>query len=79
MRIGGQYLAARVTADHWRRAAAQLALDEDTLLSRAGLAEQLPAALASAAAHPDVVALDSPLPQRLLEVVARRCAVLGRR
>jgi serine/threonine-protein kinase HipA len=80
MRIGGQYLAARVTADHWPQAAAQLSLDEDTVLSRvARLAEQLPAAMASAAAQPDVAALDSPLPQRLLDLVAQRCAVLGRR
>jgi len=80
LRIGGQCLAARVTADHWRRAAAQLVLDEDTVLSRvARLAEQVPAALASAAAQPDVAARDSPLPQRLLDLVAQRCAVLGRR
>ena len=80
MRIGGQYLAARVTVDRWRRAAAQLALDEDTVLGRVALlAEQLPAAMASAAAQPDVAALDSSLPQRLLDLVARRCAALGRR
>lgn len=80
MRIGGQYRAARVTADQWRRAAAQLALDEDTVLDRvASLAERLPTAMESAAAEADVAALESPLPQRLLDLVAQRCAVLGRR
>lgn len=80
MRIGGQYLASRVTADNWRRAAAHLALDEPVVLSRvARLAERLPDAMAAAAAHPDVTALGSPLPQQLVDLVAHRCRALARR
>lgn len=78
MRIGGQYLAARVSADRWRKAAAQLDLDEDWLLGRvAGLAQELPAALAVVAADPDVVALESPLPQQLVDLVDARCTALA--
>jgi serine/threonine-protein kinase HipA len=77
MRIGGQYLAARVSADRWRKAAAQLDLDEDWVLGRvAALAHELPAAMALAAADRDVVALDSDLPQQLVDLVAARCAAL---
>lgn len=79
MRIGGQYLAARVSADRWRTAAAQLDLDEDWVLGRvAALARQLPDSMAAAAGDADVVALDSALPQRLLDLVAARCAALAR-
>ncbi|MEX2288759.1 MAG: type II toxin-antitoxin system HipA family toxin [Mycobacteriales bacterium] len=80
MRIGGQYLAARVTTDHWRKAAAQLALDADWLLARVAiLAGQLPDALATAAADESVTALDSALPERLVELVGDRCAALRAR
>lgn len=80
MRTGNRYLAARVTADHWRHAAAHLGLEQDAVLTRvAHLAERLPAAVAAAAAHPDVAALGSALPQRLLDLVTQRCAGLARR
>jgi len=80
MRVGGQYLAARVTVDRWRQAAAQLALEEDAVLARvAHLAEVLPDAVAAAASHADVAALNSALPDRLLDLVAQRCTTLARR
>lgn len=76
-RIGGQYLGSRVSADRWRRAAAQLDLDEDALLRRVGeLARRLPLALAKAAAEPAVAVLDSSLPERLQALVAARCLTL---
>jgi serine/threonine-protein kinase HipA len=79
MKIGAHYVAARVTPDAWRKAAAQLGLDADELLARvAYLAEQLPAAFATAAATPDVAALGSALPQRLTDLVAQRCITLRR-
>lgn len=45
----------------------------------AALAHQLPAAMAVAADDTDVVALDSALPQQLVDVVAARCAALAAR
>lgn len=78
MRIGGQYLASRVSADRWRKAAVQLDLDEGWVLGRVTvLAAQLPGAMAVAAADPDVIALESPLPQQLVDLVAARCAGLA--
>ncbi len=78
MRIGGQYLASRVSAERWRKAAAQLDLEADSVLDRVvALAYELPAAMASAAGDPDVVALESPLPQQLVDLVTARCAALA--
>lgn len=78
MRIGGQYLAARVSVDRWRKAAAQLDLDGDGVLDRvAALARELPSAMSVAAADTGVVALDSALPQQLVDLVAARCAALA--
>lgn len=43
----------------------------------AALVQELPDAMAVAAADPDVVALDSALPQRLVDLVAARCTALA--
>jgi serine/threonine-protein kinase HipA len=77
MRIGGQYIAARIQADAWRTAAAQLGLDGDQVVGRvAYLAERLPAAFETAALTREVAALESALPQRLVDLVGERCATL---
>jgi serine/threonine-protein kinase HipA len=70
MRIGRTYEAARMNAAHWQEEAGRLRVDPEWLLSQVRkMAEQLPDALAEACADPDISALASPLPARLLERV----------
>ncbi len=81
MKIGGDY---RVYLFHntWPAAAAELGVDPDMTVQRvAGLAERAPDAFADAALSPEIVALGSPLPRRLTDLVAGRakdCATLLR-
>jgi serine/threonine-protein kinase HipA len=76
MKIGGDY---RVFPWHnpWPKAAKDLGLDPERTIERvAELAARAPDALADAASTSEVVALERPLPSRLVDLVAdraRRC------
>jgi len=81
MKIGGDY---RVLPYHntWPAAARELGLDPDAAQQRLlELAQRAPDAFAEVAAGPDVTALNRPLPDRLVGLVAdraKRClAILG--
>lgn len=72
MKIGGDYgvYPRRYT---WDKAAADLGLNADAVLERVvRLANAAPDAFADAANEPDVVALDRPMPTRLVDLVADR-------
>lgn len=72
MKIGGDY---RVALHHnpWPRAARELGLDDAGLIERvAELARRAPDAFAGAVATPEVLALERPLPARLVDLVAER-------
>lgn len=74
MRLGRDYHVYPYH-DPWPGAAAAWGLDPDLLRERVtGLAEQAPAALSDAAAHPSVAALGRELPSRLVDLVAARIA-----
>ncbi len=82
MKLGGDY---RVTTyrNPWPAVARELGLDEERTVDRArDLAARVPSAFAEAAADPDVAALGSPLPERMVELLdarARYChGVLAR-
>ena len=80
MRLGGKYLASRVSANDWTRAAAQLGLPAEKALAVVGeLAQRLPEALREAVAESEVAALGSALPERLADVVTARCMTLSSR
>jgi serine/threonine-protein kinase HipA len=78
MKVGGKYLASRITTDDWIDAASALHVDAEELLSRArSMCEAVPDALATVCADPAVAKLHSPLPAMLLDRVAvraRHCA-----
>jgi serine/threonine-protein kinase HipA len=72
MKIGGDY---RVYPERntWDKAAQELGLDVDRALDRVvALANAAPDAFADAARTPEVVALDRPLPARLVDLVTDR-------
>ena len=77
MKLGGTYLAGRVSTKQWRKVAAQLLLEEQDVLNRIHqLATELPTAMATAAEAGPVRELRSTLPERLTDLVATRCRVL---
>lgn len=72
MKIGGDYgvIPARNT---WPGASRDLGLDADVLLARVlELGALAPDAFADAASQPDIVALERPMPGRLVDLVAER-------
>jgi serine/threonine-protein kinase HipA len=70
MKVGGEYRLAFVQARHWQRLAISLGLGADLVLARVDeLAKQLPEQLAVAASSPAVRALDTELPDRLVDAV----------
>jgi serine/threonine-protein kinase HipA len=72
MKIGGDYgvFPARNT---WPGASRDLGLDADVLLARVlELGARAPDAFADAANQPDIVALERPMPGRLVDLVAER-------
>jgi serine/threonine-protein kinase HipA len=72
MKIGGDY-RVYPHRNTWDKAAADLGLSADAVLERVvHLAQVAPDAFADAANEPDVVALDRPLPRRLIDLVAER-------
>lgn len=72
MKIGGDYRVYPYR-NTWDKAAADLGLDADAVLERVvRLATIAPDAFSDAANEEDVVALDRPLPQRLVDLVADR-------
>lgn len=81
MKVGGddRVLPQR---NNWPAAADELGLEADDLLARvAELGELLPAAFCGAASAPEVAALDSRMPDRLVELVterSRRCLAIAR-
>jgi serine/threonine-protein kinase HipA len=79
MKIGGDY-RVHPCRNTWGKAALDLGLNPDAVLERvAHLALTAPDAFADAANAPDVVALDRPLPKRLVDLVAdraRRCLAI---
>ena len=82
MKIGGQYRLSSIGRGAWERLATELRLSPESLIVRARrLAERLPDALSTICANPVMAALDSELPDRLLDQVtvrSRSCiAALG--
>ena len=72
MKFGGHY-ALEPTPSTWRRLASDLGVPEGEVVSRARtLVDRAPEAFADAARDEHIVALDSPLPARLLDAVAAR-------
>jgi serine/threonine-protein kinase HipA len=72
MKIGGDY-RVYPHRNTWDKAAADFGLNVDAVVERVvRLAHVAPDAFADAANEPDVVALDRPLPQRLVDLVADR-------
>ena len=72
MKIGGDY-RVYPHRNTWDKTAADLGLNADAVLERVvHLAITAPDAFAEAANEPDVVALDRPLPQQLVDLVADR-------
>lgn len=76
MKVGGDYRLRRTDRrSAWERTADELRLDRTRLIQRVlNLAGTIPAALEQAMADDDVTAIDSDLPQRLLDLVATRAA-----
>ncbi|MFZ6003924.1 MAG: type II toxin-antitoxin system HipA family toxin [Actinomycetota bacterium] len=78
MKVGGYYLLSAIGPRAWMRLAEDLRLDQDVVLGRVSdLIERVADAFANAADDPDVVALGSPLPARLLDAVAARAAAVA--
>ncbi len=79
MKIGDEY-AVHPQRNTWPRAAQELGIDADRLVTRVReLAAVAPAAFADAAAAAEVVALGRPTPANLVDLVAeraRRCAAI---
>jgi serine/threonine-protein kinase HipA len=75
MKFGGSYLLAMRSSSLWQKVAAELGLPTDAVRERAGsLMNRLPDAFADAARDPEVVRVESTLPQRLVDGVAARVA-----
>jgi serine/threonine-protein kinase HipA len=73
MKVGGYYRLSSIGRRAWERLAGELRLDPDLLIVRAReLTERLPDVLSTVCADPVIVALDSALPDRLLDQVASR-------
>jgi serine/threonine-protein kinase HipA len=79
MKIGGDY-RVYPHRNTWDKAAEDLGLNPDAVLERVvRLANAAPDAFADAANDPDVLALDRPMPKRLVDLVAdraKRCLAL---
>ncbi len=79
MKIGGDYHVYPYR-NTWKAAAQDLGVDPAAALDRLlELADRAPQAVAEAAATPEVVALDRPLPARLVDLVserAKRCVAI---
>ena len=74
MKIGGDYRVF-LNKNPWRKAAAELGVDPDTTVERIrALATRVPDAFADAARSPEIAALDRPLPNRLVDLIADRAA-----
>lgn len=74
MKIGGDYRVF-LKKNPWRKAAAELGVDPDTTVERIrALATRVPDAFADAARSPEIAALDRPLPNRLVDLIADRAA-----
>ena len=76
MKVGGDYRLRRTDRrSAWDRTADELRLDRTRLIERVlDLAGRIPPALEQAIADDDVAAINSDLPQRLLDLVAARTA-----
>jgi serine/threonine-protein kinase HipA len=78
MKVGGYYLLSAIGPRAWMRLAEDLRLDRDDVLGRVSdLIKQVADAFAKASADPEVVALESRLPARLLDAVDARAAALA--
>lgn len=72
MKIGGDYRVYPFQ-NAWPRVAVELGLDAGQVLQRVSdLADRAPDAVAEAAAAPEVIALNRPLPARLVDLIAGR-------
>lgn len=73
MKVGGDY-RVHPHQNVWPKAARELGLDPEAAVERVRhLARRAPGAFSQAARRPEVVALHSPLPSRLVDLVAERC------
>ena len=77
MKVGGDYKLHRTDRRNaWERAADEVRLDRTQVIQRVlDLARRIPAALEQAAGDDDVAAINSDLPQQLLDLVAARAAI----
>src|SRR3546814_12707484 len=79
MMIGGYDRLSAIGRQAWIRLSEDLRLDREVVLDRiSGLIERISDAFADAAGEPEVVALNSPLPSRLVDAVASRAGALTR-
>ncbi|MDP3713074.1 MAG: type II toxin-antitoxin system HipA family toxin [Mycobacteriales bacterium] len=73
MKVGHNYSLEWVGRSDWVQLAHEVHLDPDTLVLRAiHLARSLPSALEGVVSGPDITALDSALPARLLDLLTQR-------
>ena len=73
MKIGGSYRLSSIGRHAWEQLAGELRLDPESLIVRARqLTERLPDVFSTVCADPVIAALDSALPDRLLDQVASR-------
>jgi serine/threonine-protein kinase HipA len=73
MKIGGEYRLKYIGRRQWEKLAAELGLEGDRVVARVReIGEALPDAMSEAAADPSVRAIDSALPQTLVDALADR-------
>lgn len=73
MKLGGDYRVYPIR-NTWPKAARELGLDPESAVERVcALARRAPDAFAESAGAPEVLELGSPLPARLVDLVAERC------
>lgn len=73
MKFGGSYLLTSRSAGMWSRVGKELGLSVDIVVDRARtLMDRLPDAFADAAREQSMVAIDSTLPARMVDAVAKR-------
>lgn len=80
MKIGGMYRLQNIGISQWKKLAAELRLDVDSLISRiAGFAESLPTHAHEVSARVEAEGLSHPLIARLAKALEARAAQCRKR